>query len=334
MRAAGTPVIPAAHAGVISATAAAASSKPTVWASMNSWSSQSWRISSCSTAPNSAESVPGRTGEEQVGGAGQRHDAGVLDDQLGAAVAGPPDVAGRDRERLGDVGAGDPHDVGERDVAPRVGVAVDAERLLVAGAGRHHAEPAVVVEVGGLQGEAGELADQVALLVGQRDARQHGEGVVAVGLPGCAGSRRRRGRAPASQRDRPEPAGGRRVALHRVQQPVGVAALEVALDALRAQLALVERELVPRLEADDRVVADLQLDAALLAAEAAVGLDDAVDLEPGVPAARRRLVEVRPVAGDQLRLGDRRPGHQPNPPTRADWASVTWARRQRGQVSW
>ena len=58
--------------------------------------------------------------EEQVGGAGQRHDAWVLDDQLGAAVAGPPDVAGGDRERLGDVGAGDPHDVGERDVAPRV----------------------------------------------------------------------------------------------------------------------------------------------------------------------------------------------------------------------
>ena len=61
MRAAGTPVIAAAHAGVISATAAAASSKPTVWASMKSWSSQSWRISTWSTAPNSAESVPGRT---------------------------------------------------------------------------------------------------------------------------------------------------------------------------------------------------------------------------------------------------------------------------------
>ena len=137
-----------------------------------------------------------------------------------------------------------------------------------------------------------------------------------------------------SQRDRAEPAGRRRVALQRVEQPVGVAALEVALDALRAELALVERELVPRLEPDDGVVPDLQLDAALLAAEAAVGLDDPVDLEPGVPAAGRRLVEVRPVAGDQLLLGDRRPGHQPNPPTRADWASVTWARRQRGQVSW
>ena len=47
--------------GVISATAAAASSKPEVCASMKSWSSQSSRISTCSMAPNSAESVPGRT---------------------------------------------------------------------------------------------------------------------------------------------------------------------------------------------------------------------------------------------------------------------------------
>ena len=65
MRAAGSPQIEPAHAGVMSATAAAASSKPTVWASMNSWSSQSWRISSWSTAPNSAESVPGRTGRNR-----------------------------------------------------------------------------------------------------------------------------------------------------------------------------------------------------------------------------------------------------------------------------
>ena len=183
-----------------------------------------------------------------------------------------------------------------------------------------------------MQGEAGELADEVALLVGQRDARQHGEGVVAVGgldaadLADDAVER-------LVPRDPAEPAGRRRVALERMEQAVGVAALEVALDALRAQLALVERELVPGLEADDGVVADLQHDPALLAAEAAVGLDHAVDVEPGVPAAGRRLVEVRPVARDQLVLGDRwraisrsrRPG---------DWARVTRARRQRGQVSW
>ena len=136
------------------------------------------------------------------------------------------------------------------------------------------------------QREAGELADQVALLVGQRDARQHGERVVAVRLPGCGGSRRRPGRARASQLTVPEPAGGRRVALERVQQAIGMAALQVALDALRAELALVERELVPRLEADDLVVVDLELDAALLAAEAAVRLHRAVDLEARRPSRR------------------------------------------------
>ena len=136
--------------------------------------------------------------EEQVGGAGKRDDAGVLDDQLGATVAGAPDVARRDRERLGDVRPRDPHHVGERDVAPRVRGAIDAERLLVAGARRHHAEAAVVVEVRGVQGEAGELADEVALLVRERDAREHGERVVAVRRldPPDLARRHGRGRRP------------------------------------------------------------------------------------------------------------------------------------------
>ena len=93
--------------------------------------------------------------------------------------------------------------------------------------------------------------------------------------------------------DRPEPARRRRVALERVQQPVGMAALQVALHALGAELALVERELVPGLEPDDLVVLHLQLDAALLAAEAAVGLDHPVDLEPA----------SQPPGGASLRCG-------------------------------
>ena len=118
IRAAGTPVMPAAHAGVISATAAAASSKPTVWALMNSWSSQFRGGSTDAARRRTAPSGCPASTEEQVSGSCQRHDARVLDDQLGATVTGLPHVAGRDRERLGNVGAGDPHDVGERDVAP------------------------------------------------------------------------------------------------------------------------------------------------------------------------------------------------------------------------
>jgi hypothetical protein len=102
-----------------------------------------------------------------------------------------------------------------------------------------------------------------------------------------------------------------------------VAALQVALDALRAELALVEREVVPGLEADHLVVVDLQLDAALLTAEAAVRVDDAIDLDARVPSTGRRLVEVRAVAVDQLGIGDRWTCHQPNPPTRADCANAS-----------
>ncbi len=49
-------------------------------------------------------------------------------------------------------------------------------------------------------------------------------------------------------------------------------ALQVALDALGAKHAAVERKLLPRLEPGHAVVADLELNAALLAAEAAMGL--------------------------------------------------------------
>jgi hypothetical protein len=144
--------------------------------------------------------------EEQVGGPGQGHDPGVLHDELRPPIPGPPDVAGRDGEGLGHVRPGHPHDVREGDVAPRVGGPVDAQCLLVPRAGRHHAVAAVVVEVGGLQRQPGELADQVALLVGERDARQHGDGVVAVGGLDAADLAHHAVESVVP-RNRPEPAG-------------------------------------------------------------------------------------------------------------------------------
>ena len=68
-------------------------------------------------------------------------------------------------------------------------------------------------------------------------------------------------------------------------------ALQVALDALRAEHAAVERKVFPRLEADDLVVLDLELDAALLAAEAAVRLDQAVRLDAASSSARRPSID-------------------------------------------
>ena len=77
-----------------------------------------------------------------------------------------------------------------------------------------------------------------------------------------------------------------------------MAALQVALHALWAEHPAVERELLPGLEADHLVVAHLELDAALLAAEAAVRLDQPVRRLRATrsPAAGRLVVEVRPVA--------------------------------------
>src|SRR5262245_37136792 len=77
-------------------------------------------------------------------------------------------------------------------------------------------------------------------------------------------------------------------------------ALQIAFHALRTEHALVEREILPRLKTDDLVVFDLQLNAALLPAETAVGFDDLVgNAGTGVsrPGADR---EMRAVAVDDL----------------------------------
>ena len=131
-----------------------------------------------------------------------------------------------------------------------------------------------------------------------------------------------------------------------VVQPVGMRALQVALDALRAEHAAVERELLPRLEADDLVVADLELDAALLAAEAAVRLDEPVRLD--VVDSRTPVIDDRcgPKRCDDPELVDGKGRHaaylaidgrcaliEPLAPC-APCASPNSARRQRGQICW
>src|SRR5262249_30655912 len=80
-------------------------------------------------------------------------------------------------------------------------------------------------------------------------------------------------------------------------------------DALRAHLALVERELHPRLDADDLVALDEQLHAALLPAEAAVRLDGPVRHDAGVEPQLGRHRSVRAEALDDLQWWLRDLGH-------------------------
>src|SRR5262249_9058301 len=77
----------------------------------------------------------------------------------------------------------------------------------------------------------------------------------------------------------------------RIQQAVRMAALHVAFHALGTEFALVERKLLPGLEAHHALVSGLQLNAALLAAKAAVSLDQSFVVRFPCPAARRSVIQ-------------------------------------------
>ncbi len=236
--------------------------------------------------------------QEQVAGASDGRDARIDDDDARPVLAGLPHVVRRDRGALGDIGAADPHDLGAENVGPRIGGPVDAEGKLVAGAGADHAQPAVVVDVGRFQAHAGELAHQVRLLVRQARAAEDGEGVGPVRRLNALDGRGDLldGRFVS---ERAKSLRGGRIALVGVQQAIGMRALQVALDALGTEHPAIERELVPRLETDDPIVLDLELDAALLAAEAAMRLDQAIDLG-AVRAVFERVGAVRAEAIDNV----------------------------------
>src|SRR5262245_16801573 len=97
------------------------------------------------------------------------------------------------------------------------------------------------------------------------------------------------------------------------QQPVRMAALQVALDPFGAEHAAVHGEVLPGLETNDRVLPDLELDTTLYTAEAAVRLYESVrDVAP-LPAPRRGVVEMRTIVRHELceRLWQGRHEHQP-----------------------
>ena len=86
--------------------------------------------------------------QEEIGSARNRRHARVDDDDLRAVVARSPDIVGQDREAFADVRSGDDDGLRQRNIAPRIGRAIDAEGHLVRGAGADHAEAAVVVDIG------------------------------------------------------------------------------------------------------------------------------------------------------------------------------------------
>ena len=113
---------------------------------------------------------------ESGGGAAAR-----VDHDEPAALADRSEVLDGRRHRVGQVAAEQQHrvavlQVGQRERQP----AVDAESAVRRRSGRRHAEPAVVVDHPGAQGEPGELAQLVRLLVRQATTAEDGDGIGAV----------------------------------------------------------------------------------------------------------------------------------------------------------
>ena len=136
----------------------------------------------------------------QIGGARDRSQARIDDDELRAVVARLPQPVSERRKRLADVRAADHHHFGMREVGVIVRAAVEAERFLVSRAGADHAEPPIVIEIARLERDSGELANEVALLVRQRHAREHREGIRTVLALDALDFRDRAARARAPNR--------------------------------------------------------------------------------------------------------------------------------------
>src|SRR5215469_2494255 len=91
-------------------------------------------------------------------------------------------------------------------------------------------------------------------------------------------------------------------------------ALHVSLDAFRAQLAPIEREVLAGLESNHLIVFHLQLNSTLLAAEAAMRLHQAVRFTRCRPTPGRDFMKVRAIAFNQLGYRCWNLSHQARPP--------------------
>ena len=85
----------------------------------------------------------------------------VDDDPPAAVVPLLPQEFIQDRKRLGAICTGKYQDLGERNIAPGIGGAVDAERFVISGRSRHHAKTPIVIDIPRSQTRAGKLAHQI-----------------------------------------------------------------------------------------------------------------------------------------------------------------------------
>ena len=107
-----------------------------------------------------------------------------------------------------------------------------------------------------------------------------------------------------------------RVPPQRRRQPIGMRALQVALHAFRTEHAAIEREVLPRLEADHLVPAHLELNPALLPAEAAMRLHEPIRLDAGRQPHARHRGQVRSEPFDDAKGIDRNFSHAGYPASR------------------
>jgi hypothetical protein len=87
-------------------------------------------------------------------------------------------------------------------------------------------------------------------------------------------------------------------------------ALEIALDPFGTQHATVDRKVLPGFKPDHSIVFDLELDAALHAAETAMRLDESIRRFTSLPSPRRSVVEMGTVLLYQVRQWVRKNRHR------------------------
>src|SRR4029079_7571072 len=90
--------------------------------------------------------------------------------------------------------------------------------------------------------------------------------------------------------------------------------LQVSLHTFRTKHAAIERELLPWLEANHFVVANLELNPALLPAEAAVRFDQPIGLDTGRESGAGHRGEMRAKRLDDAKRIDRNFSHAGYPP--------------------